>query len=359
MNYRITGFDLARSYAIFGMLIVNFSFSFGSFSGTSPLAKFQFLFIGNATSIFIILAGIGVSLMTHRNDYSELDKKKIKKTILKRSWFLFGLGLLLYSWWPGDILHFYGGYLHVAAFILFLSKHYYLKGALISLIIYHILLLIIPVETGWNYTTTEYVDFWTPTGFLRNTLYNGWNSIFPWISFFLFGMWLGKLDWNNKIVKRRLFIVALIVFLLFKGLKIAASYALFDASVNSYMLIEYSPIVIPFIMITASCAIFALLISLYVANKFHTYKIIQYLITTGKMSLTMYVFHLTVGMIILSKISGQPYTGFYAVGKTASPLYIMIYVLTFYTISVFLCVLWSKYFKKGPIEILMRKFSND
>ena len=29
-----------------------------------------------------------------------------------------GLGLLVYPWWTGDILHFYGGYMHLAAFFL-------------------------------------------------------------------------------------------------------------------------------------------------------------------------------------------------------------------------------------------------
>lgn len=117
MQQRIIGFDLARAYAIFGMFIVNFNFSFGSIMApTEPLGRFLNIFTGNSTAIFIICAGMGVSLMTNRNDYSKEEKANLKSKILKRSWFLFVLGLLLYNWWSGDILHFYGGYMHFAAF---------------------------------------------------------------------------------------------------------------------------------------------------------------------------------------------------------------------------------------------------
>ena len=118
MKQRIIGFDLARTYAIFGMFIVNFIFCFGSFRDETVFGKFANLFIGNSTSIFIICAGMGVVLMTNRDTYSIEEKNKLKSVILKRSWFLFVLGLLLYNWWPGDILHFYGAYMHIAAFLL-------------------------------------------------------------------------------------------------------------------------------------------------------------------------------------------------------------------------------------------------
>lgn len=99
MHPRIIGFDLTRAYAIFGMFIVNFNFCFGSFQDNSLLGKCLNLFVGNSTAIFIILAGMGVSQMTNRKEYTTSEKSKLKSVILKRSWFLVGLGLLLYSWW--------------------------------------------------------------------------------------------------------------------------------------------------------------------------------------------------------------------------------------------------------------------
>ena len=92
MRQRITGFDLARAYAIFGMFIVNFNFCFGSFQDKTLLGQFLNLFTGNSTAIFIICAGMGVSLMTGRvTSYLVEERKTFKTIILKRSWFLFGL----------------------------------------------------------------------------------------------------------------------------------------------------------------------------------------------------------------------------------------------------------------------------
>ena len=173
MNNRIIGFDLARAYAIFGMFIVNFNFSFGSFQDNSVIGQFLNLFTGNSTAIFIICAGMGVSLLTNNSlENSKEEKNKFKSVILKRSWFLFALGLLLYNWWAGDILHFYGGYMHIAAFILFIPKRYYLIVAILAILTFHLLLFVIPVFTSWDMTTFKYEDFWTIKGFLRNTFYH-------------------------------------------------------------------------------------------------------------------------------------------------------------------------------------------
>jgi uncharacterized protein len=79
MNQRIIGFDLARAYAIFGMFIVNFNYCFGSVMQTNePLGRFLNLFTGNSTSIFIILAGMGVSLLANKTENSAEEKAKLR-----------------------------------------------------------------------------------------------------------------------------------------------------------------------------------------------------------------------------------------------------------------------------------------
>lgn len=119
---RIIGFDLARAYALFGMFIVNFNTVFGSHANHEGLSGFLNLFNGNSSTLFVVLAGMGVALMSNRQQYDGIEKKKITSIVVKRSWFLFFAGLLLYVWWPADILHFYGGYMHIAALLLFLSS---------------------------------------------------------------------------------------------------------------------------------------------------------------------------------------------------------------------------------------------
>jgi uncharacterized membrane protein YeiB len=358
MRQRIIGFDLARAYAIFGMFIVNFNFCFGSFQDKTPLGQFLNLFTGNSTAIFIICAGMGVSLLTNRfSEYSIQEKKKFKSIILKRSWFLFAVGLLLYNWWAGDILHFYGGYMHIAAFILFVPRRYFLFGAIIAIVLFHVLLFIIPIWTSWDLNTFKYADFWTIKGFLRNTFYNGWNSIFPWIAYFLLGMWLGRINWQEPKIRQRIFFIGLIFFLLFEGLRRYALYKQFDRTVLDYIMYDYFPPYLPFMIITASFALMAITICIWFGDKFSESTIVKWLSDTGKMTLTNYVQHLTIGMLILQVLTGLKYTGFLQMTNPISPTYVLSFSIIYFTISVVFSTLWTKKFKRGPLELLMRKIS--
>lgn len=358
MKQRIIGFDLARVYAIFGMYIVNFNFCFGSvFQTQDTMGRFLNLFVGNSTAIFILLAGMGISLMTNNATYSNEDKKKWKAIVLKRSWFLFYIGLLLYSWWPGDILHFYGGYLHIAAFVLFVPKKYFLWIAAGAVIVFHVLLFIIPIETSWDFTLYKYQDFWTPFGFLRNTFYNGWNAIFPWLTYFMIGMWLGKLDWSKNSNRKVVFGIGFVLFFLFQGLRLLAKENLFSETTTNYILSEYFPPYIPFMVITLSFAFMVITTCIYIGERFYRSKIVCYLSKAGQMSLSLYVFHLTIGMLLLSKLTGKTYSGYLQEQIATKPIYIFMYAVLFFAFSVFLCVVWKKYFKLGPLETIMRKIS--
>ena len=357
MQPRIKGFDLARAYAIFGMFIVNFNFCFGSFQATSLLGKFLNLFVGNSTSIFIILAGMGVSLMTNRSQYDTEQKSKLKSIILKRSWFLFALGLLLYNWWPGDILHFYGGYMHIAAFLLFVPRKNYLWIALFAIVIFHLLLQIIPVNTSWNFQTFKYADFWTPIGFLRNTLYNGWNSVFPWLSYFMLGMLLGRLNWQNKSTKKNTLFIGLAVFILFEGVRYLARQNMFDPFWTNYVMSEYFPAYLPFILITAGFALIVISVCMFVAERFPESKIVDSLVKTGQMTLSFYVLHVTVGMIIFSSLFHKVYTGYLTQQTPVEPVYILSFAILFYILCVICSIFWMSKYKNGPLETLMRKIS--
>ena len=365
MKQRIIGFDLARAYAIFSMFIVNFIFCFGSFKDETILGKFASLLIGNSTSIFVICAGMGVVLMTNRNTQSLEDKSKLRAVIIKRSWFLFVLGLSLYNWWPGDILHFYGGYMHIAAFLLFVQKRYYLWLAFAVIAVYNILQLFIPIFTSWNLQTTKYADFWTAIGFLRNTFYNGWNSIFPWFAYFLIGMYLGQLNWQDKKIWTRIFIIGFTLLAVFKALRLFIKYDFNNVHRHDFyikywfhLMEDYFPANVPFIMITTGWALMVISICMFIANKFPTATFIRLLAKTGQMTLTLYVGHMTIGVVILSVLTNKTYTGFPQTEKPAAMPFILTYTVLFFGVSIIFSYLWSRKFKNGPLETLMRKISD-
>jgi uncharacterized protein len=350
MKQRIVGFDLARAYAILGMFIVNFNFSFGSLWDKSITGRCLNLFTGNSTAIFIICAGMGVSLLSN----SAKDKNAIRRIVVRRSWYLFALGLLLYNWWPGDILHFYGGYMHIAALMLFLPKRYILWSAAIAIIVYHALLFIVPVGTGWNFYNYKYEDFWTIKGFFRNTFYNGWNSIFPWIAYFLLGMSLGRLDWNSDKVRKRVFAAGTICFIVFEGVRWYALQVQPGQGILNYIMSDYFPPYLPFMMITMGFAIMVITVCIYIGDQFKYSAFINALARTGAMTLTHYVLHLTLGMLLFQWLTGMKYTGLLRTGNYVSPEYILLFSLSFFSVAVVFSGLWSKRFRKGPLEMMMR-----
>ena len=358
MKERVAGFDLARAYAIFGMFIVNFHFSFGAIMApTDGLGRFMNLFTGNSTAIFIVCAGMGVSLMTAKSHYTPADKAMLKMRVVKRSWFLVVLGLLLYNWWPGDILHFYGGYMHFAAFLLFVPNKYFLWLAVAAIAVFHALLFVIPINTGWNFVTFEYTDFWTPQGFLRNTFYNGWNSMFPWLAYFFTGMWLGRKNWKEKKTRRNIFLAGLALFLVFQALRFMVKQQYFNPYWSNYIMAEYFPPYLPFMMITMGFAFMVISFCMFIGEQFPASPVIKALQQTGQMTLTHYVLHLTAGMLLFSLLVNKQYTGLLVVESPIATGYILGYAVLFYLFSVLFSIVWRKKFKHGPLEALMRKIS--
>jgi uncharacterized protein len=358
MRNRIIGFDLARAYAIFGMYIVNFNIVFGKFKDDSLGGQFLSLFSGNSSTVFVMLAGMGIALMTNRgNEYSIEDKKRLKSIVNKRAWFLFVIGLLLYFWWQADILHFYGGYMHIAALLLFVDKKYYLYVAGIAIIGFHLLLFIIPYETGWNFNTLQYTDFWTINGFVRNTLYNGWNPVFPWMAYFTIGMYLGRVDWAIAQTQRKFFAIGFIMFLSVSILQILSYTIPMHEDLRFYLNADYLPPFLPFMFSTIGFGLMLIATFMFVSKFVANYKFANDLAKTGQMTLTHYISHLTIGMIVFFFITNKPLEMKMNDSEAVPPSLIFVYALGYFILSYFFSKQWSKKFKNGPFETLMRKIS--
>lgn len=358
MKVRIIGFDLARAYAIFGMFIVNFNTVFGSHTDHNGLNGFLNLFNGNSSTLFVMLAGMGVSLMTSRNDYTLQERKNLKSIITRRSWFLFVLGVLFYLWWPADILHFYGGYMHIAVLLIFFPKEYYLYAAAAAIIAFHILLIILPYDTGWNFETLQYNDFWTLKGFLRNTFYNGWNSIFPWVAYFLIGMYLGRLNWkDNKTPKKILWIGLIIYSTTFLVQSFAPSMTQ-NKDLLLYLTADYLPPFLPFMLGTASFGLILISIFILIGNTIGEAKIANVLASTGQMTLTHYITHLVLGLFLLSIMTGKTLSYDLIKDTPTNPIIILTFAIVYFLFSCIFSYLWMKKYKNGPLEMLMRKISD-
>lgn len=354
MKERIIGFDLARAYAIFGMYIVNFNIVFGSYHDESGLGKLLSMFSGNSSTLFVMLAGMGVALMTNRSSYSREDKTRLKYLLLKRALFLFLTGLLLSLWWPADILHFYGGYMTIAAFLLFLPRKYYLWVSVIAILVFHGLLFLYPFETNWNFGTLQYHNYWTLKGFALNFVYNGWNAVFPWLAYFTTGMYLGRLNWSETRTQKRVFLIGMLLYLPVTGLQYLSG--VMDVSEGFRFLInaDYLPPLLPFLISTTGFGFMMIAAFMFLGNVVKASSFAVNMARTGQMTLTHYISHLTIGMLLLALLTGRSYAGHITGREPVAPLYILFFSVAFFIVSYYFSKCWSRKFEYGPFESLMR-----
>ena len=357
MKQRIIGFDLARAYGIFGMYIVNFNIVFGSHKDQTLTGKFLSLFSGNSSTVFVILAGMGIALMTNRSEYSTAEKVNLRNTILKRALFLFVGGLLLNFIWPADILHFYGCYMFISAFLIFVNRRNFLWLATLSILVFHFLIFMLPYETGWNLEKLQYNDFYTLNGFIRNTFYNGWNSIFPWIAYFFLGLFLGRLDWTQIKVQRKMLFTGLTLYLTVNIIQIVSQQIPISTEVKEFINADYLPPFLPFILSTFGFGLMLISGFMYLGNKIGDSKIAQTFASTGQMTLTHYVSHVTIGMIIFSVLTGKNLSEDLSIMQPTSPKYVLLFSIVYFVFSYYFSRLWTMKFKNGPLETLMRTIS--
>ncbi len=356
---RIEGLDFARALAMFGMLIVNYTIIMGA-GGDGPdwLVWFTELFEGRASATFVMLAGIGVALMTRkaRNGASLSIIRENRMKLWKRSAFLFILGLLLYvADWTGDILHYYGVYMLIASFLIVASTKLLVILTSAILIISQILQVTMNYLKGWHpeQPFLEYLDFWTIEGFIRNLLFNGYHPVFPWVCFFLLGMILGRLDLSKKAVRNKMLFISLFLLVIVEVLsKVLMRLSLSVLDVNSAeFLFQTGPIPpnILYILSNSASAIIVIIASIYFAEKFAGQWLTKSLIKTGQLTLTHYVSHVFIGVGILTLLNRL---------ENQTLAFSLMFTTLFFVASILFSVLWSRKFKRGPIEWIMRKIAN-
>lgn len=81
INTRIAGYDFARALAIFGMVAINFKYIMrAQDNGPEWFIWFMSLLDGRAAAIFVMLAGVGLSLLSRKariaNDLDGMRKNR-------------------------------------------------------------------------------------------------------------------------------------------------------------------------------------------------------------------------------------------------------------------------------------------
>ncbi len=391
-NKRIGGIDLARAIAMLGMLIVNFEIVTGAHQNGSPLlVASTALLHGKAAALFVILSGIGVTLMSSRLDAGVL--------LLRRAIVLLVGGLAFSLFWPGDILHFYGLYIIVAVAFLRSSNRSLLVASIAAGLAFVPMMLLFDYDAGWDWTSLEYQNMWTIEGLARRLLFNGFHPLVPWVGFFLGGMWIGRLELGKADIRRRLLYAGLGLWAIGELASRAAIHLLSKNFPKAPLeLIEalggtapIPPLPI-YLLVGAGSALVVLALSLAAAERMPRSRLVQSLRTTGQMSLTVYLAHALIGMTLLgvfglideptpssgvsessaivdsefelpsegtrelsvvapeSKEQVEP-------GSPPSLGFILAFAIVFWLLMILFAVAWRRRFRSGPAEWLLRWLS--
>ena len=358
MQKRIIGIDVARALAIFGMVIVNFKIVIGN-EGSDWLTALSSVFDGKAAATFVVLAGLGLALMS-RSAIAQGDAAKLKRVkgrIFKRALFLIVVGISYIGIWPADILHFYGFYMFITLLLLTKSNRVVLIATALIILSYPILMAIWDYEQGWNFATLEYHDFWTPGGFLRNLFYNGFHPVIPWSAFMLVGYWFGRQDLRDSYFLKTVLKWSLISFVAIQLLSVGSIALLAggDAVTTAELetILGTSPMPpLPFYMLNGiSIALVVISGCILLAQRYEHSQILDALYKTGQLALTFYVAHVIIGMGVIQMIKPEK-LGDYPLSFSLT------YALVFCLLCIGFAILWRNSFKSGPLEWVMRKITD-
>ncbi len=359
MKQRVTGFDLARALAIFGMVIVNFKIAMNVETGNLLLINLAGIFEGRASALFVILAGVGVTFLTNRARLSSDDSLILSNrvSLIKRSLLMIAIGLAYTPIWEADILHFYGFYFLIAAAIFTMNDKALLCVSAIIILTFPVLMLFLNYEQNWNWSTLTYENFWSIDGMIRHTLFNGFHPIFPWSAFLVFGMWLGRQDLSQDQMKHKLLAWSIITLIVteysFYWIRVAIGDGSALEMTTEEVVFLFSTSMIPplpqYIISAGSSAVIALIACLYFSERFSESNINKWLYKTGQLSLTLYVSHVIIGMGTLEFMGRL---------ENQTIEFSLLSAVVFCISGTIFSVFWLKYFKTGPLEWVFRRVVN-
>ncbi|WP_395373996.1 heparan-alpha-glucosaminide N-acetyltransferase domain-containing protein [Marinicella sp. W31] len=342
---RLLGLDLARLLALIGMVVVNFNVVMlpaAVFDQSSGLAQ---LLQGRAAATFVILAGIGLGLMSQHQNRNRFTRQSIKRIL-----FLCVLGLLNLLIFPADIIHYYAFYFLLA--LPLIHKSSTLLGVLIGLLIatFLVLLLTLNYDQGWNWLTYEYTELWTVSGFIRNLLFNGWHPIIPWFAFILFGLLLSRLDLRKKTIQWKLLLLGLSGFLMIEWISHQSMQYTLTIDPELPLLFSTQPIPpVPLYLFSGACfASLVIGLCLLLTKPLSQFRLLPILISAGQQTLTWYVAHIIIGMSLLESM--------HMIGNQNSATANQAAVI-FCSTAIIVGYAWSHFFRRGPLETLMRRLT--
>lgn len=334
---RLTGLDAARALAILGMLAVNI----GPLAQSGVAGKTISLSHGRASLLFVLLAGIGYTLLTrHARRGGALPWQQV---LWRSVWLLLiGLSLQLLDHGSDVILMTYAALFLVA--LVFVRAPSWLLLVSTGLVAVAGPALWLLAQFGGRKFDRAPASLIDPPGqIVTSTFLTGPYPVITWLAPFLFGMWLGRRRLGERSVQLRLLMLGAVVALGAefgaRGLEAWVGQPGDDpgwdwatsAAAHSQM-----PL---WLVASSGAAVFVLGLSLLVEPRLGPLG--RPLVAVGQLALTVYALHL---VIIAGLIHPGPHSA--ADGLLATMLVALALATGAWA--------WRRFFSRGPLEALLR-----
>lgn len=356
---RLDGLDLARVVAVLGMLVVSFKWAL---AGPNPDGESSLVWLinqieGRASATFFVLSGTVIALhfksVLFLADLKPLRQRQFQ--MLRRGLVVLLLGIGLSLVWPANILPLYGLVLLLGALLSEQARHrLLLLTVLIGLSFVFLLLTDWSYKAEWldgNPRTLVYQNFWTWKGFLKELFYNGFYPFIPWAAFFCWGMWMGRPEIRDQRRRYTYIIGGLLTAFLADGLSSFSINFFWDKDVRleSQALLQYlgtdaRPPAPLFLLSAGGTATAIIFLCEELVQRWT--KLLDVFVRAGRSALSLYVFGLAVGLPVAA--AWQP-LGTYTIQET------LLFALGFFALSLLGHVLWRRFYKRGPLELLLRR----
>jgi len=336
---RITGIDMARGIAMFLMTIVHFVAWFEGEGGLFTAAE---LTRGRAMPLFMMLGGVGVTLMTARATTPT-------RNLLIRAAMLLALGFVLTE------------YVDRLAIVLQAYALFFVLAIVLWRLPSAVLLALVPtlvIAGGITYqivgtprVLTPFDTFFNSTEGIESLVFDGFYPLFPVGAFFIFGMWLARQDLRSERTAAILLSAGSVIGAgvwigsdrLVSAFNIQIDFGgrAGDGSFHLGRLLDTEGhSAMPAWTISALGTSAAILgFSLLIAPRIP--MLVKPLTVVGSMSLTYYVYQAWLTNIVPNTRETSVETEW-------------LYVIAVYVSFVILALIWRLWFKSGPLERVLR-----
>ena len=318
-HQRLRSLDVVRGVALLGVIALNYHATLNDVEAFAPLDRTFLSRLFNPASgvlstrfaaTYVFVAGMGVALMASRvrtDDQNGIRQLRMK--LLRRGAALLLVGYGLEWVWPGTIIFYYGAYFMIAS-VFVVTSNRTLIVASASSVIAAAALNLWRVSERFDDNFTAWLEPASPDS-PRNVairLFVAYtHPVLPWIAFLFAGMIVARGLRSDRVISSRLALGSVVV--------VVAAYILRD-SIRPPLLTGQSETLrasvvslqpfdrgVLYVVSSLGIAIISVWVVETIVRRFPYATISELLVRGGRLSLSLYVFHIVVFKLVVNVFS--------------------------------------------------------